>query len=130
QRSGPSTLPAADGTHFTCFPTYTGSDYQGNSQNGLLIERKDHPLLYNYFQPTADDRRRFLSSNMEALLRYNDTGSLSLTSELFRLCPLNFGGPGSERRRNLVTTHSSDIDRPGVMPWATPGSYKLQTGDL
>jgi hypothetical protein len=73
---------------------------------------------------------------MEALLRYDDTGSLALTSELFRLCPMNLGGLGSDRRRNLITTRSFDLDRPGVTPWVypvapgTPGSYRMQPGDL
>jgi hypothetical protein len=135
-RAGPIMLPPNDAKTFTCFPTYP-DDYQGNSQQGIMAETTNHPLLYDYFQQTYDDRRRFLSSNIEALLRYDDTGSLALTSELFRLCPMNFGSDASSsRRRNLVTTHSFDLDRPGVMPWAypvapgNPGTYRLQPGDL
>ena len=42
----------------------------------------------------------------------------ALTSDLFRLAPANFGAPGAAgaRRRNLVTTHSTDLDRAGAAP--------------
>ncbi len=89
-------------------------------------------------QPAGDDRL-FALSSLEALLRYGDTGSPALTSELFRLCPQNFGDPsdplGSARRRRLVTTHSFDVDKPGVTPWVynllanNPNRYPLSSPD-
>ena len=106
---------------FTSFPTYPPG--YGNA-SPASNELTNHPLLYNFFQPYADDRR-FRSSNMEALLRYMETGSQSLTSELFRLCPINFSDP---KIRGLVTTRSFDIDRPGVRAWLPNyqvGSYTL-----
>src|SRR5207245_2244732 len=58
--------------------------------------------------------RRFAVSDLEALLRSGDTGSLALTSDLLRLCPDSFADP---RSRRLVTMLSNDPDRPGVAPW-------------
>jgi hypothetical protein len=118
----PSAAIALPGTKpslpYQCFPT-PGAGY-GNANR---LERLNHPLLFNPFHPTAPDRI-FALSNMEALLRYGDTGSPALTSDLYRLCPLNFGDPadpeGAGRRRGLVTLGSFDPDRPGVGPWFWP----------
>jgi hypothetical protein len=94
--------------------------------DGQDFERLQHPLLFNFFNPEVaaagtNFNRIFALSNMEALLRYGDTGSPGLTSDLFRLCPTNFGdsanAAASYRRRGLVTTHSFDMDLPGVTPW-------------
>jgi hypothetical protein len=100
---------------YQCFPTF-GAGY-GNASDA---ERRNHPLLFNPFNPTAPDRV-FALSNMEALLRYGDTGSPALTSDLFRLCPGNFGDPldpvSAGRRRGSVTLASFDPDLPGISPW-------------
>jgi hypothetical protein len=98
--------------------------------NGNLEERTDHPLLFNYFNPQRWNGNQFdgtfAVSNMEALLRYADTGSPALTSDLFRLCSYNFGGDpmassqeqaNAIRRRNMITTHSFTLDRPALTPW-------------
>src|SRR5262249_50650770 len=86
----------------------------------------------NFFNPQSNDTTIlppgndsvFPISNMEALLRYGDTGSPALTSDLFRLLPINLGDPSMQsdpvlaaKIRNLVTTHSFGYDRPGVTPW-------------
>ncbi len=111
---------------------------------GSPDERTNHPLVYNFFSPYQDPtnaaRRNlvFPISNMEALLRYGETNSPGMTSSLFRLCASNFADPNFEQvpppayqqlpatvgtwtggasRRNLVTTHSFGLDRPGVSPW-------------
>jgi hypothetical protein len=101
--------PAAPLSHFPTYPPGYG--------NGSPIERTNHPLLYNFFQP-APGHRVFEPSNLEALLRKGDTGSEALTSDLLRLCPVNFA---DDRIRRLVTTHSFDLDRPGIMPSARNG---------
>jgi hypothetical protein len=129
--SGPLQLPGFGAAPFQCFP-----NYPPGYGNGSAAECTNHPLLYNLFQPAGDDRV-FAASNLEALLRYGDTGSAGLTSELFRLCPENFGDPAdpssAARRRNLVTTHSFDLDRPGMTPWiwdasAASSQYRLTAG--
>jgi hypothetical protein len=111
----PGTLPVPPTSSFPGFPPGYG--------NGSNLERLVHPLLSNYFSPQGDDRI-FPVSNMEALLRYGDTNSPSLTSDLFRLCPTSFGDPLmpalATRMRNLVTTLSFDVDQPGLSPWAIP----------
>jgi hypothetical protein len=110
---------------FQCFPFALPIQAELSGYgNGLGPERLNHPKLFNPFGPTSPDRG-FDLSNLEALLRYGDTGSPALTSDLYRLCPLNFGDPndpgGSARRRQLVTLGSFDPDRPGVSPgfWPT-----------
>ncbi|HEY7157892.1 MAG TPA: hypothetical protein VH575_28295 [Gemmataceae bacterium] len=102
---------------YQCFPTVPPKGGYGNNSPAELA---NHPLLYNPFRPAAPDHA-FAPSDLEALLRYGDTGSAALTSELMRLCPRNFVDPadaaGSARRRRLVTVASFDPDRPGVTPW-------------
>jgi hypothetical protein len=101
-----------------------------------------YPSYYNYFCPNgwtsyskygwAPKDRRFGPGHMEALLRYGDTGSPALTSDLFRLCPNSLA---SQKIRKLVTTNSFDIDRPGVYPYiwdpsAQQSPYQLNAGSL
>ena len=110
-----------------CLPAGYHLPGYANSTISELAERLRHPKLYNPFLPAAPNRA-FAVSNMEALLRYGDTGSEGLTSDLFHLCPRNFGDPddpaGSAKRRGLVTVHSFDVDRPGVTPyfWTAGGA--------
>jgi hypothetical protein len=80
---------------------------------------------------TALDRARdrlFGPVNMEALLRHGDTGVDALNADIRRLLPFNFGtdqtaggsivaNHSAARARRLVTTHSMDLYRPGVMPY-------------
>jgi hypothetical protein len=108
-------LPGFKAPPFSPFP-----GYPAGYGNGSPAERREHPLLYDFFNPQGDNRV-FRLSNLEALLRHGDTGTGALTSELLGLCPQNFVNPsdpaGSARRRRLVTTHSFDFDKPGVTPW-------------
>ncbi len=110
-----------------CFPAGYQLPGYANSKLSELAERLRHPKLFNPFVP-ATPNRAFALSNMEALLRYGDTGSPGLTSDLFHLCPTNFGDPddpaGSAKRRGLVTVRSFDVDRPGVTPyfWTANGT--------
>src|SRR5205814_2417380 len=92
--SGPVNPPVAQNS----FPNFTNGYGNGSGPPPpppgppqVSTERFNHPLNYNYFQ-TAGDDRLFGLSNMEALLRYGDSNSPSLTSDLFRLCPVNFQG--------------------------------------
>ncbi len=119
-------LPGLGGSLSRCFPLFPAG-----YGNGSLAERAEHPQLYNVFRPAGDDRR-FAVGNLEALLRYGDTGSEALTSELARLCPRNFANP---RIRRLVTTHSFDRDQPGLSPWVyhypgdSPQPYQVPVAD-
>jgi hypothetical protein len=108
-------------------------------QDGNPGESLGHASLYNVFRP-AVDTRRFPLSDMEALLRFDDTGSQALTSELIRLLPQSLGAPAgtpAARQRQLVTLRSFDPDRPGVSPWllsygsspSSQGYYRLADGD-
>jgi uncharacterized protein (TIGR03118 family) len=106
------TLPGAGGPPLSCFPTFPAG--YGNGFDGPPHpECWEHPLLSDPFLRTGDDRA-FAASNLEALLRYGDTGAGAFTSELLQLCPVSLQNP---RARRLVTTHSWDLDQPGVMPW-------------
>jgi hypothetical protein len=108
--TGQVQLPAAGS--FSCFPTFP----QGYG-NGSPLERRNHPRACNYFRQAGDDCY-FGLWNLEAPLRPADTGAPALTSHLFRIAPGNFGEPSNAavRRRNLVTTHSCDLDRAGAAP--------------
>jgi hypothetical protein len=102
-------LPGQGGAAaLSCFPPVP-SGYG----NGDLAERKNHPLLFDPLQADGANRP-FAPSNLEALLRAGDTGSEAFSSELLRLCPTCFA---DARTRRLVTTHSFDLDKPGVAPW-------------
>jgi hypothetical protein len=113
--TGPMQLPAPGS--FSCFPSFPPGYGDGSP-----AERRNHPLGSNAFLPSGDDSL-FGWANLEGPLRYGDTGSHALTSDLFRLARGNFGDASSPtaalaatRRRNLVTTHSFDLDRAGVAP--------------
>jgi hypothetical protein len=146
--AGPIQIPTAGSGNYSPFPTFPQGYYTG-APAAAGPELSQHPLLFGYFQPAvangADDRTfRMLPANpslpppmnkwqlpspapMEALLRYGDMGSPSLYSELFRLLPTNFSA--SSKVRNLVTTHSMDLDRLGLAPWVwdpTTAAYKYQ----
>ncbi len=127
-------LPGEDPTAnpLSPFPYFPPNTYGSGDQ----FERTNHPRLFNIFNPNypiaglgASDDRLFAASNMEALLRYGGTGSPALTSDLFRLAPLNFIDPVKRRQ---VTTHSFDVVRPGLTPWlsdAAAVNYRLQAND-
>src|SRR5207248_498239 len=129
-------LPFADsgmGTGFSAFPAFPPG-----YGNGSPAELTNHPASFNFFQPSGDDRL-FPISNMDALLRHGDTGASSLPSDLLKLSPNNFVDPHPDdppikqlvqRIRGMVTTHSFDVDRPGVMPWlwrSGPGGLQAPT---
>ncbi|HEV3445801.1 MAG TPA: hypothetical protein VG099_14255 [Gemmataceae bacterium] len=107
--SGPLLIPG-DGAApaSSSFPTATAG-----YGNGSVAERAEHPSLFNVLAP-AGDGRVFAAANLEALLRAGDAGAGGLYSELQRLCPANFAMPRTGR---LVTTHSFDLDKPGVSAW-------------
>jgi hypothetical protein len=104
----------------SAFPYYsTNCDGWNNGSAG-----RNNPMLYNFFMPTMSyynsltRGRHFSPLNMESLLRYGDTGTPSQPSEIFQVCPLSFGDPtNGPKARRLVTTHSFDVDQPGVTPW-------------
>ena len=120
----------------------TASSSYGNGWVNPGLDQQNHPMLYNFFDPSQNvyhkggvlsplADRRFSIGNMEALLRYGDKGSPALASELFLLCPQSLGSgvnPGKNRRQ--ITTHSFDVCRPGVMPFILwQGAYQLQPGN-
>jgi hypothetical protein len=130
-------LPGFNGTPNTSAVPYFD---HGNGNDGDIFVgsfHSNHPTLYSYFMPelnyylpSAKDRT-FKPYNMEALLRYGDSGSPALSSDLFMLCPQSFT---SAKARRLITTHAFDVDRAGAMPWlwnapqATP--LRLANGSL
>ena len=120
------------------FPNFGSQDFGWNNgaMNANVDERTNHPLGFNLMRPTpGKDDRLFPASSMAALLRYGGTNADSLSSELLLLCPKNFA---SRRVANLVTTHSFDLDRPGILPYiygpaayqydGTPGGYPKGPG--
>jgi hypothetical protein len=102
---------------FPAFPT--GFD-NGSGSNPPVAgeERFRHPLVYNIAPgsalASAGDDRKFQIANLEKLLRYGDTGTEGLTSELMELLPNNLSDPVIRR---LVTLLSHDRPNLGMIPW-------------
>jgi hypothetical protein len=127
--------------HLSTNPTfpagYNNDNHVANAASiyTALEDRQNHAMRYNIINPFAAQldttqnpvvespywNKRFPTSNMERLARWNDTSFESLTSELERLLPMNFNDPndvpGSFRRRNMVTTLAGDRNVPGVTPY-------------
>ena len=127
----PSSPTLGKNSNFSPFPVYdttTTPTTPGTYGNGNAAELTNHPLLYNPFIPTYGDDRVFALSNQEALLRYSGTGSSTLTSEVFRMCPQSFNPNNnatlSAALQRMVTLRSFDVTRPGATPWV-PGYSKL-----
>lgn len=136
--SGQITLP----TGASCFPVYT-SGYGNGFDNGAapappFSERKNHPLNFDLFQPSAAsaDDHAFDVSNMRALLRDLSTSVEVSACELGRLCPNNFGVPPfspNTKIRQQVTTISFDVDKAGLTPWlydSTLAPYAVTAGNM
>jgi hypothetical protein len=99
------------------FPPNTYADGRGPTYNEL----NNHAMMYGAFRPYQTNRSLPLSG-MAQLLRFKSTGSDVRTSDVMRLLPQNLIGtgflnPDAARRRNLVTLHSCDLDRPGATPY-------------
>src|SRR5262249_43393909 len=104
---------------WSCFAGYP----QGYGTN-VPLELTNNPLAFNYWQPKGwatvpMDDRIFPPLNMKKLLYYGAMGTDAMTSDIGQLCPQNINNASDpmQRIRQLITTHSYDLDRPGVMPW-------------
>jgi hypothetical protein len=125
--NAPTTAYTLPLTGTNIFPNFPAAGYQ----NGNITERTNHPLGFNALlgfpaQPwtIASNTKynlTFPASDMERLLRFEDTDGPSMASQLERLLPINFNDPAnpllSAKRRRLVTTHSSDRMAPGIFPY-------------
>jgi len=120
-------------TGTNAFPTF-GAGF-GNFGVGADNELLNHPSLYNVYYPGSGDRNldavgdsiNYLRmSNLEAILRYGDTNSPALTSNLFKLMP---GALNDARIRRLITTQSMDVDQPAMMPYIWDRTQDLLTKD-
>jgi hypothetical protein len=113
--TGPLTFP----TGTNAFPTFPAG-YNNGSSVAPSLERVQHPSLSDYFKPGGDDRT-FDVSNMRYLLYNGYTAVEPLKSDLGQLMPNSIGEvappPVGGFIRNLLTTHSIDMDRPPLTPW-------------
>ncbi len=126
---------------FASYQSPGGTSY-GSGDPG---ERLDHPLLYNFFNPAFKGDRTYRARNLDALLRYGQTGSPGMASEYFRLSPSSFFL--NPKIRHMVTTDSFDVNTAGFTPWLsqnppataytfttqpypTGGAYGFPTGSL
>jgi hypothetical protein len=140
---------------YATFPLFPGIRYGTGTfppGNPWPTEDLTHPRYYNPMRSTpfplssasvtGADGRILPTHAMHQLLRYGGSGSDYVTSDLLRLLPNNLNGPGLDgkapTRRNLVTTLSFDLDRPGATPYiwdptnaGTPtASFPYQMGTL
>src|SRR5262249_52734099 len=90
--------------------------------NDRINEFQYHPMAFNPYAP-APGNRTLPAWNMDALLRHGDTGADAMVSNVRQLLPNSMNNRDS---RNLVTTHSCDVDRPGVIPWNDNHTNRLQ----
>jgi hypothetical protein len=126
----PGWTDASDPTRLDGFPSYLirptspGPLRLGGYGGFRTLELRHHPSVVF----TTGDDRRFRHSNLEALLRYGDTGTDALNSELLRLLRNNLvlattptpgadPSPTADRLRRLLTTLSRDLNQPGVSPY-------------
>jgi hypothetical protein len=104
----------------TAFPTYgngytfpTALNGYGSGQAGELL---NHPMAYNFFNPAGGDRV-FRWWDLEALLRYGDTGAPAMTSEFYKLLPNTFANANSRQLlAQTLTAQHFDLDVPGLTP--------------
>jgi hypothetical protein len=123
--------------YFSGFPNFqTNSGYDSSQVSaGNFDELTNHPANYNYFNQSPSDDRVFGVSNLQALLAtYGAANTTWNTSPLGTALPTNLA---DKRLRTLITTHSADLDRPGVAPFvwdpndqsATTTRYQLAITD-
>jgi len=99
----------------SCFPTFPAG-----YGNGSLLERTNHPLLYDPLWPgwplyPTSTNRRFDAGNLVMLYNRSVLGSNNnLNCDIGRLLPNNMGSP---RIPLMVTTDSYGLDRPALTPW-------------
>jgi hypothetical protein len=107
---------------------------------GGFQELVHHPSLYDIFNPRynyndssfSNDDMAFDITDMKKLLFGAYTGTDAQSSSIAQLCPDNFNDT-HKATRNQVTTHSFDLDRPGVMPliWdPTQQPYQMTASQL
>jgi hypothetical protein len=124
--------PGVSVVSYQAFPFFPTEGYGNGKSLPLADESIMHPLLYNPLRPQVPNRQLPLAG-LAGLLRgagmlEGDTNSEAMTSDLLRLCPQNFdlslaaSAPAAkiaqmQKARNLVTTLSMDIDRPGALPY-------------
>jgi len=109
----------------TALPVY---DMANTYRNGVPLETANHPALYNPLQPSPGNQNIPLLSLVE-LLRYNGTNFEFLQSDLMRLAPNTLYPPTQFKQRQMVTLLSTDLARPGAMPYIwdpTQSPYTLK----
>jgi hypothetical protein len=129
QPSGTATTkimdPSAMGPSGTTpWPTFAsgpgGWDNSSTTPSGELVE---HPGMFNYFQPTftgaPPGHRTFDPSNLRAMIRDLSTRAELNNSDVGQLVGNSFNSPPFVQPRLWLTTHSFDVDQPGVTPWLT-----------
>jgi hypothetical protein len=119
--SQPLQLPSfiANQNSMSTFPVFQAGPGYGGYESSAAAELGDHPRNYSYFQPVNDDFR-FTVQDQKQLMAYfsNNANIEAKYSLLGKLSPNNLlNDPvNSPRMRNLFTTISMDVDRPGVVP--------------
>jgi hypothetical protein len=127
----PLTLPNPKNPAYTTplyliFPEYPKGTLPGNAAPywwTAATELTGHPLGYNIFQPTTDDRVSPQTSAYEAILRHKGTNAPSATSLFFKNMPTTFA---NDKVRGLLTSLSWNLDRITAAPYikdAPSGTY-------
>jgi len=125
---GDTYRPNAANSRLASYPDYP-PNWNNAINNPPDLEIQHHAAGYNpYAPPTSgakDDKVALVLSHLEALYRYQGTGSPAMTSDLFLNLPNNMQNPPlvpgqyvpfNSKPRWLSTVLSMDMDRPGLMP--------------
>jgi hypothetical protein len=99
-------LPATLPNSFPSFPA-------GYGNTNPMTEGTNHPLLYDAQYPVGSDRA-FRADNLTGLLNGGNQSPTALATQLGQLLPNNLG---TLRIRNMMTTDSAALGRPGLTPW-------------
>ncbi len=110
------------------FPTYDAKFVSGKN----VPPRANHPLGFSHRFPVGDDVPKLSAAEIEVLLRYGDTGSSAFTSIMPGL--LGTTNWSDRKARQLITTLSSSLDRPGWAPMfkgdlSMASDYKMRQSD-
>lgn len=117
-------------TSFTMYPTYPATWNTVGS---------NHPAGFDYWAAnpaitlSGSADQRLAPSNLEALLRWNEVGSASLTSDLVRLLPQNLNpadasnGTTIQKNMRLITPFSMSLDTVHLAPYFPSGTGAAYT---
>jgi hypothetical protein len=121
-------LQFAPASPFPLFPpAYDSGSAPANFAHAKLFDYFQPRGPWNQFPPTNDSV--FPITDIKPMIVNGFTGQQATSANVVQLCPLNFSLDAvGQRRRNLVTLLSMDMNRLGVAPWLYSPQVRNNTG--